>query len=537
MKIVSRFNEKYNWYLAALAVLVFSGNCFAEIYGYIPNSADNTVSIVNTADSTDTEVVALLGEVPVGITTAPAGDFIYVTNRSSNTVSQINSLTGNVLPYKVGTGPVGIAISYEGTFVYVANQDGQLSIINTTDNNIESVQIGTSLFGIAVDFETGSIYVTDDTDNLVYVIDQSDLSVSDSFTVGESPKGIAVDQTDKYIVVVNSGDDTVSIINIDSGSVQDPIAVGSSPFGVAISNDDNYAYVTNTSDDSVSKINLDDFSVTSIDLAPDIETTDSPQGLSVSPFGEALYVVNNNAGTVKVITIADDTLNDTVFLVGNAPVGLGKIFFSKAPSNLTATLANDTEIDLSWTDNTSSETGFTIERRKYTTGIFSVIATVEADVTTYNDMNLDYYSNYYYRIRAENDVGSTLYSNIDFAQTSKAEKDEADGLGCFIATAAYGSNLEPHVKTLRQFRDAYLLTNTLGTRFVEAYYKYSPPIADYVAEYDGLRTVVRTGLAPLVGFSWVAMNYGVMTALVILFSLIILIIGGTCLVVNKRKVS
>ena len=109
--------------------------------------------------------------------------------------------------------------------------------------------------------------------------------------------------------------------------------------------------------------------------------------------------------------------------------------------------------------------------------------------------------------------------------------------GCFIATAAYGSYWEPHVMTLRQFRDKYLLTNKLGTKFVEAYYMYSPPMADYIAEHDKLRSVAKIGLAPLVGFSWIAMNFGMATALVALLSILTLLIGGTCLVVNKREVS
>jgi hypothetical protein len=88
---------------------------------------------------------------------------------------------------------------------------------------------------------------------------------------------------------------------------------------------------------------------------------------------------------------------------------------------------------------------------------------------------------------------------------------------------------------LRQFRDSHLLTNKLGTRFVEAYYRYSPPIADYIAEHNGLRSVVRVGLAPLVGFSWIAINYGIMAALAILFSLITAIIGGACLTVRTKK--
>jgi len=70
--------------------------------------------------------------------------------------------------------------------------------------------------------------------------------------------------------------------------------------------------------------------------------------------------------------------------------------------------------------------------------------------------------------------------------------------GCFIATAAYGSYLEPHVATLRAFRDEQLLTNTAGQLFVKLYYATSPPIADYIAERDWLRSIVRGALYPLV---------------------------------------
>jgi hypothetical protein len=69
---------------------------------------------------------------------------------------------------------------------------------------------------------------------------------------------------------------------------------------------------------------------------------------------------------------------------------------------------------------------------------------------------------------------------------------------CFIATAAYGSWLHPHVTSLRQFRDEVLLQTTIGALMVDAYYKHSPPIAEYIRHRPLLRSLTRIALTPLV---------------------------------------
>lgn len=97
--------------------------------------------------------------------------------------------------------------------------------------------------------------------------------------------------------------------------------------------------------------------------------------------------------------------------------------------------------------------------------------------------------------------------------------DSGGDSGCFIATAAYGSYMQPNVKILRDFRDTYLLHNRLGRAFVNAYYRYSPPIADYIAESSALKTAARIGLAPIVGISYVLLHTTAMQ-MAALFSLL-----------------
>jgi len=65
--------------------------------------------------------------------------------------------------------------------------------------------------------------------------------------------------------------------------------------------------------------------------------------------------------------------------------------------------------------------------------------------------------------------------------------------GCFIANAAYGTDTAKEIDILREFRDAVLLPNSLGAKFVSFYYKTSPPIADFISQHEVLRTAVRVG--------------------------------------------
>ncbi len=75
------------------------------------------------------------------------------------------------------------------------------------------------------------------------------------------------------------------------------------------------------------------------------------------------------------------------------------------------------------------------------------------------------------------------------------------GGGCFIATAAYGSYLDPHVVVLRVFRDRRLAGNAAGRKMIALYYAWSPPAARFIARHETARAVTRCILTPIVLFA------------------------------------
>ena len=70
------------------------------------------------------------------------------------------------------------------------------------------------------------------------------------------------------------------------------------------------------------------------------------------------------------------------------------------PSTLVATTVSDTEIGLTWQDNSTDETGFEIHRSLNATTGFSLLTTQAAGVVSYTDTGLNSATTYYYKVRA-----------------------------------------------------------------------------------------------------------------------------------------
>ncbi len=146
--------------------------------------------------------------------------------------------------------------------------------------------------------------------------------------------------------------------------------------------------------------------------------TISPTSLSESEFTDDgiwtgnLTISNLSAEQTNVILTATNgsaSGNDTLSLI-NTP---------NNPSSLTANYSSDSQIDLSWTDNSSVEDGYKIER-KDNDGTWSQIATASANATSYSDTSTSANHKYQYRVRAYNSAGNSDYATSSEVYTTPA---------------------------------------------------------------------------------------------------------------------
>ena len=98
----------------------------------------------------------------------------------------------------------------------------------------------------------------------------------------------------------------------------------------------------------------------------------------------------------------------------------------------------------------------------------------------------------------ELETGKDTCSNPPLNEQISVTCTQVSRQGCFIATAAYGSYLAPHVQTLRKFRDDILLQFPAGKWLVTQYYTYSPDMAELIENNDTLKQFTRALLLPLV---------------------------------------
>lgn len=93
--------------------------------------------------------------------------------------------------------------------------------------------------------------------------------------------------------------------------------------------------------------------------------------------------------------------------------------------------------------------------------------------------------------KAESFVRTANNANVvkNFIRATKSR-----GSRCFIATAVFDSPVAEEVFWLRQYRDQFLRHHGLGRRFILFYYRFSPPVADWIDSRAWIKRILRPPL-------------------------------------------
>ncbi len=111
-----------------------------------------------------------------------------------------------------------------------------------------------------------------------------------------------------------------------------------------------------------------------------------------------------------------------------------------APSQLFVTALSTTEIELGWQDNSGTEHGYRLERKRGGTGVYQERAVVPANVTTFSDSGLGAATEYCYRVRAFDLMGVSDYAaeSCDTTAVVSFVNISASLPGVHLAAAAWG---------------------------------------------------------------------------------------------------
>lgn len=233
---------------------------------------------------------------------------------------------------------------------------------------------------------------------------------------------------------------------------------------------------------------------------------------ATSESAEDTTVATSKAETAYILTTAPSEITRVGCVTGGEVYkGSGQTFTARGvvyslapypslPTEETVTTDEDTDDAVDSTDDVAAKEGYT--RNGKGEGRFGTVLSELSPGTLY-----------YVRAYGVTEDGDVMYGN----QVSFTTEDS-----CFIATAAYGSLLHPHVRVLRQFRDQYLLKFAAGRWFVRNYYEYSPALANRIANSGSARFLVRLGLLPFIAGGYTVVHLGI-TGFVVLG---VLAIGG-----------
>ncbi len=283
------------------------GAHFQSIYPfklYIPNEADDTISVIDPQNSKVTAVITRLRAPHTSIMTHD-GRFALVTKSRllSNFLAVVDTGTDRIIgEIRVGRTPKHVELSRDGRFAYVANQgDNTISIVDIEQRKeVETIEVGKWPYVAKIDRKEQFIWVTNTYENTVSIIDAKKKTVVGVIEVGLQPMGLAFSKDKKYAFVSNSGSGTVSVINLEQRKVIKNISVGNRPIDIEVSKWSRKAYVAVAGEGNVKVI--DPVSLKVIGII-NLGEERGAHGILLNPTGRYAYVTNQDSNSVSLLQL------------------------------------------------------------------------------------------------------------------------------------------------------------------------------------------------------------------------------------------
>ncbi len=314
-------------------MLATAATASAQVFGYITNNLDRTVSVIDTTSDTVVATIDVGIPYPYGVACHPDGKTVYIGGTGvafAGIVFLIDVATQQLVDsVAVGDWARGLAVLPDGSAVYVANgNDDTVSVIDTgTFTVVDTIAVGGGPNGVVANPDSSTVYVSNLVGPSVSVIDVATGTVAHTVPVVSQPHGIVIDPDGDFVYVGNQGADSVSVIDTTTNTVVDTIIVGGIgtdfPTALAMHPDGGTLYVSLNMASPVTPLST----VSVVDTATRTQTLQiggfwSALGLSVHPDGVSLYVVDGDAQTVSVVDTGTNTIVDTI-PVGKGPQAFG----------------------------------------------------------------------------------------------------------------------------------------------------------------------------------------------------------------------
>lgn len=254
---------------------------------------------------------------PAGIVVAPNGNYMYIADSGSNTISVIstvnNTIISNISIGNTSTNghPSRLAITPNGKYLYVSSR--VISIISTFNNTVvNTIKInddGANKIAFSPDGNYAYAAICCSSNNSVLKIATGNNTVIGRIPVGGQPFGVALTPDGRYLYVTSIHTDNVTVISTYENAIVDSINVGALQSGIASVPDGAYVYVA---DNNVSVIATANNSVVYT-----INGINSPEGVAATPDGKYVYVsyeaVSNTSFTPVASVLSTPTkVNNTI---------------------------------------------------------------------------------------------------------------------------------------------------------------------------------------------------------------------------------